>query len=632
MDRIQALPELGVGASLSFGIPPSPIELAEQERGPDFVEYAGVVDVRQYQKDIDILHQKSVPTLFHPSCLNLCGPWKNPKPWLERIRHHVEYVKSPWLAQDVSVCFIDEPGYSIQLGYFVPPILTHESLEEAVHRVLEVRQVISTPLLLEPPPSTWKMGDMSMTNWLSELTQRTGCGMLLDVGHLYAHCLIENRDLLDEIPWDLVVEVHVAGGIIHKKQGQKYYVDAHSLPIQPEIWHMFDRVLKQATNLKAVCYECEGSSTALVVPMLDIIRNHILQNSINPKLKEFIVHRNDGHKILNLPKMVTWDVPKHKNTSGKNEAKKKSFRSHSKQKDIQQPNPISPYQTVLQLLFDRDVREQLLFDIGNCAIEQGISLSLLTNIDHVGLSLDAQEREAYILSSLCRLYPISCALIGSHPKGKEAIAQFLSSPHIVGNLSHRAIAFGQHLERLLDFLILPRTITPPVLAFVRMEQALQQVRVDLRQRMEEGTTQISIQKYQEELPIGTMQFPPYTIVAGLPFSTSLLKHVLEIPRSDEMWRRIDSGSLSWERTNALLRAPEQPVTYLCRALPKGFSSVLGPSGIGTQQLEIQMHQMEIQGAHASMFSAFAGSHTSELYRDILIQAKRLIAMGFLEVH
>ena len=74
------------------------------------------------------------------------------------------------------------------------------------------------------------------------------------------------------------------------------------------------------------------------------------------------------------------------------------------------------------------------------------------------------------------------------------------------------------------------------------------------------------------------------------------------------------------------------MTYLCRGLPKGFSSLRGPSGIASQQLEIQMHEMEIQGAHASMFSALAGSHTSELYRDILLQAKRLLAMGFLEVH
>ena len=633
VEKIKALPELGVGASLSFGIPPSPVELAKKDRGPDFVEYAGVVDVLQYKKDIDHLHQLQVPTLFHPSCLNLCGPWANPSHWLEQIQKHVAYVKSPWLAQDVALCFVDEPGYSIQLGYFVSPILTKDSLEEAVVRVQEVRKYISTPLLLEPPPSTWKMGDMSMTQWLSELVQRTGCGMLLDVGHLYAHCLIEKRDLLDEIPWELVVEVHVAGGIIHKKQGKKYYVDAHALPIQPEVWQLFDRVLQRATNLKAVCYECEGSSAGLVVPMLDVIRHRVEQQSANQQLRTFI--RESSMKRPTLPLVSKWeflegDAQQKKGTHSEVNGRQINGKQVQKDENVQKEN--SPYKTALNLLFHQDVREQLHSDISGCAMEQGVSLSLLSGIDQVGLELDAQERASYILSSLCRLYPISCALIGSHNKGRDGISQFLSSPYIVGELSNRALAFGLHLERLLDFSILPKSITPPVLAFVRMEQALQQVRVQLRQQIEEGHHNIHIQRYNEDLPDGTMQFPPHTIVAGLPFSTSMLKQVLEIPRSDEIWRHIDSGALSWERTLALLRAPEQPVTYLCRGLPKGFSSLRGPSGIASQQLEIQMHEMEIQGAHASMFSALAGSHTSELYRDILLQAKRLLAMGFLEVH
>ena len=49
-----------------------------------------------------------------------------------------------------------------------------------------------------------------------------------------------------------------------------------------------------------------------------------------------------------------------------------------------------------------------------------------------------------------------------------------------------------------------------------MEQALQQVRVQLRQQIE-GHHNIHIQRYKEDLPDGTMQFPPHTIVAGLPF-------------------------------------------------------------------------------------------------------------------
>ena len=47
-----SLPELGVGVSLSFGVPPEPVSLVQMEGGPDFIEYAGAVDVQHYQKDI----------------------------------------------------------------------------------------------------------------------------------------------------------------------------------------------------------------------------------------------------------------------------------------------------------------------------------------------------------------------------------------------------------------------------------------------------------------------------------------------------------------------------------------------------------------------------------------------------
>ena len=71
MNDIQNLPVVGVGASLSFGVPPDPVSLAQMRDGPDFVEYAGSVDAMIYQKEIRTLHEQKVPTLFHPSCLNL---------------------------------------------------------------------------------------------------------------------------------------------------------------------------------------------------------------------------------------------------------------------------------------------------------------------------------------------------------------------------------------------------------------------------------------------------------------------------------------------------------------------------------------------------------------------------------
>ena len=115
---IDAFPVLGVGASLSFGIQPDPVGLVELNGGPSFIEYAGAVQVDLYQRQVDLLRKKGIPVLYHPSCMNLCGPWPNDAEWLNAIAHHVETVGSPWLAQDVAICYAgSKPGYSIQLGY-----------------------------------------------------------------------------------------------------------------------------------------------------------------------------------------------------------------------------------------------------------------------------------------------------------------------------------------------------------------------------------------------------------------------------------------------------------------------------------------------------------------------------------
>ncbi len=42
---IEQLPTLGVGASLSLSSKPEPVSLVNSAGGPDFVEYAGLVDV-----------------------------------------------------------------------------------------------------------------------------------------------------------------------------------------------------------------------------------------------------------------------------------------------------------------------------------------------------------------------------------------------------------------------------------------------------------------------------------------------------------------------------------------------------------------------------------------------------------
>lgn len=281
------LPILGVGLSLSFGMQPDPVELAAMPRGPSFIEYAGVVQKSWVEGPVTQLEALGIPVLYHPSCLNLCGPFANPPHWLAAVDAHVQGVKSPWLAQDVAICFARaEGGYSIELGYFIPPILSRTSLEQAILRVMEVRRAVQAPLLLEPAPVTFQLGDMSIFEWLGELAERTDCGLLLDAGHVVSHQLSSGRGLLDgldALDLNRVIEVHIAGGYI---EDNRYYIDAHELPILPETWTVFDHLLSKCSNLKAICVECEGASAQRIMPALMAVRQRVIMGGANAALRQ----------------------------------------------------------------------------------------------------------------------------------------------------------------------------------------------------------------------------------------------------------------------------------------------------------------------------------------------------------
>lgn len=287
---LAGLPTLGVGASLSFGVEPDPVRLAEMPGGPSFIAYAGAIDHRLLEAPVRRLHQLDVPVLYHPCCLNLCGPYPNPPDWLRAVDAHVTGVRSAWLAQDVALCFVGQTGgYAIQLGCLVAPILTRAGLEEAVDRVMEVRRLVAAPLLLGPPSVTWTLGDLDGFAWLSELADRTDCGLLLDAGHLVSRQLARGRALtdgLEAIDLSRVIELRVAGGVIESFEGRRYYKEAQELPVLPETWLVFRWLLERCPNLRAVCVECEGVLAANVLPILRKTRERVAQGAASDSLRE----------------------------------------------------------------------------------------------------------------------------------------------------------------------------------------------------------------------------------------------------------------------------------------------------------------------------------------------------------
>ena len=288
MTNIDTLPVLGVGTSLSLAAKPDPVTLLQYQDGPDFVEYAGIVDVDAVIEEVEQIHKTDTPVLFHPSYINFCGSFANSELWLNETAKHINKVDSAWFAQDCAYCFWQQgQGYSSQLGYFIPPILNEASLNLAISRVKEVKQNIPVTVAIEPPPVSFVVGNIPVFEFFGTIAKEADCAILLDMGHLVSYELATGHTLVDHIdalPVERVIEVHIAGGKIKQSGNESIYIDAHESSIQTATWKMLKSMLPLLPNVKAVCYECEGAKEKQVIESLTKVKKAVKDHTASKAL------------------------------------------------------------------------------------------------------------------------------------------------------------------------------------------------------------------------------------------------------------------------------------------------------------------------------------------------------------
>src|SRR5690606_15242675 len=114
--------------------------------------------------------------------------------------------------------------------------------------------------------------------FLTELCRRSSCGLLLDLFNLHVNCTnfdLDPFDLIDRIPLDRVVEIHVAGGAEHRG----FLLDSHSAAVPDRVWELLDDVLRRAPNVAGVVFEVLEESFPSLGPVayrgeLQTLRDH----------------------------------------------------------------------------------------------------------------------------------------------------------------------------------------------------------------------------------------------------------------------------------------------------------------------------------------------------------------------
>lgn len=203
------------------------------------------------------------PLLLHDYLGQLSDPLSEHA--LARARHLQDLYRGPWVAEHFQ-CLHTQDG-ACTLDYVFPPLYTEEFLSRFVANACVLREAVDAPLVMENIPGFFALDYAQMTEaeFLRRFLDQTGCGLLLDLPHIWlaAHYSDRNaREYLADFPLPEVVELHVAG--VEEDRDLEGPWIAPTPPTQ-EILDLALWVAERAPRLRAVTFDAFAPSLSAEV-------------------------------------------------------------------------------------------------------------------------------------------------------------------------------------------------------------------------------------------------------------------------------------------------------------------------------------------------------------------------------
>lgn len=194
--------------------------------------------------------QQSFPLLLHDYLGQLSDPLSEFA--LSRALALQNRYRGPWVAEHFQCLHTQDRSRS--LDYVFPPLYTEEFLDRFCQNAEVLRRAVNAPLVMENIPGFFSVerAQMSEAEFLRHFFERTGCGFLIDVPHIWlaAHYNgIDAREYLADFPLDRVVEIHVAGVEYDRDLRGPWIAPA---PPSDEILELARWVAERAPELRAV--------------------------------------------------------------------------------------------------------------------------------------------------------------------------------------------------------------------------------------------------------------------------------------------------------------------------------------------------------------------------------------------
>jgi uncharacterized protein len=160
--------------------------------------------------------------------------------YLRQVKALAERIEPAWISDHL--CWTGVNG--VNLHDLLPLPYTEEAIQHVVSRINTVQDFLGRRILLENVSSYITYAHSEMTEWefLTAITERADCLILLDINNIYVSAYNHGFDPLDylhHVPINRVQQVHLAG---HLNLGN-IIIDSHGDNVIDPVWSLYKAAL-----------------------------------------------------------------------------------------------------------------------------------------------------------------------------------------------------------------------------------------------------------------------------------------------------------------------------------------------------------------------------------------------------
>lgn len=268
MNNRLGLPQLGLGLGLRsqhFS------HILENNPEVDWFEVISENFMDSYGRPRQILKQiaERYPVVMHGVSLSIGSTDPLNMEYLKSLKELANEVQPAWVSDHL--CWT---GVLTTNSHDLLPLpLNEESLKHVCERINRVQDYLERPLIIENPSTYAAFKNSTIPEWefLKLMTEKTDCGLLLDVNNVYVSSFNNEFDpveYIENIPHDKVVQMHLAG---HQNCGD-YIIDTHDREVTKAVWELFQLTYQKVSDA-AILLEWDGN-----IPAFDVYHSELMKS------------------------------------------------------------------------------------------------------------------------------------------------------------------------------------------------------------------------------------------------------------------------------------------------------------------------------------------------------------------